>query len=345
MVVITIIALLGAMILPAFQRVFAVQRNVHCQNNLQKIGQAYHNRFARGAMGGLQHSEISVITWQMDLLGYLSGSDEVFYCPEDPKKHSPAEDARKKLKQIYIEVFTSGTAGDYSSNAWDVPLDEEFASEWVWRLSEEQFRQLEATSGHGQNYRYGGYQAGADPTTYYFTFEDQGWHGGGDKDYWDIHLKIQVKPTEIVITPIQGVAGYNFSLARGKDGQDKEVLIRDLKQAAGKPYIIPGGFGVSSYGLNSMAPDLVIGGRKLLVVDYEKDVAQGSDYDDPDPWLEDPNAFPTKVVRGVKMPAFFRHFDKANVLMGDGSVREKTFDDISIYDDAAREKYWNPTSK
>jgi prepilin-type N-terminal cleavage/methylation domain-containing protein/prepilin-type processing-associated H-X9-DG protein len=341
MVVIAVIALLGAVTLPYFHRVFGVQRQIACMNNLEKIGQAFYTRTTRGAAGGMHHSDIAVVSWQGALLKYLSDDDTVFHCPEDDKEHIPGEGARDKLKQIYIEVFTSGVAGDYGSHAWDVPLDEEYASEWVWRLSQEQFDELSRTSGYGRGYHYAGYQEGADPTMYWFVFEDQGWRGGGDKDYWDIFVKINVSDTEITLTPIRGGAGYNFSLAMGK-GEQKKILIKDMKASHGQPYTLVGAFGTGSYGLNSMAPEILEGSKRLLVLDYEKVIARGSDYDELDRWFTDEKAFPTKVVDGETIPAFFRHMNKANVLYGDGGVKSMTFDEIRIDKAASRQRHWNP---
>jgi hypothetical protein len=225
-----------------------------------------------------------------------------------------------------------------------VPLDEVYASQWVWRLSVEQWNAMAALPNHGQGYAYTGYKQGADPSTYWFVFEDQGPAGGGDKDYWDMMVRIHVSETELTITPHTGIAGYNFSLAMG-EGAAKKVLIKDMKAHHEIPYPIQGNFGLSSYGMNGMAGRLLEGGGKLLAIDYEKTSARGSDFDQADPWLEDPKLFPVKTVRNQTIPVFFRHFDKCNALLTNGSVRPLAFDDISIYSATARERYWNPDSR
>jgi len=343
MVVIAIIALLAAIILPFFERAIAVQRKVACANHLEKIGQAFGTRSAQGATVGARRSEIAIVTWDKDLLGFLSGNTEVFTCPQDYKDSAQVgEVAKEKLKEVYIEVF-QGAAGDYSKWLWDVPLDEDYSSEWVWRLSEEQFEVFSSTPGHGQNYSYAGYQEGEDPSTYWFVFEDQGALGGGDRDYYDILLKIHVTDTQIEVSPSPGDAGFNFTLCMGR-GAEKEYLLTDMKSAAnaGETAIISGGLGTSSYGINSVVNDLQMGTKKILVLDYELKVARGSDYDDPHAWLEDESMFPVNIVRGKRVPQFFRHFDKAHVLFTDGSVKAKAFDDITIYEDEVRQRYWNP---
>lgn len=340
-VVIGVIALVVATVLPYFETVYAIQRQVSCANNLEKIGQAFGTRSADEAIvHGSRRSEIARLFWQPHLLGYLSGDTSVYTCPESEREMGMGESAREKLKEVYIEVF-SGAAMAYNTWLWDVPLDEEFASEWVWRLSQEQYDVFCATSGHGQNYDYRGYKEGADPTTYWFVFEDQGHHGGGDRDYYDIMVRICITETEIQLMPEQGGAGYNFTLCIGR-GEEKEYLSENLKNDHHKILSLSGGFGVTDYGLNSVVNSIRPGSKKLLVLDYELIVAQGSDFDDPHKWLEDEAIFPTKIVAGRKMPQFFRHFNKANVLFYDGSVKPMDFDDITIYDDDARELYWNP---
>jgi len=346
MVVIGILGLIVATVLPYFGRVYAIQRKVACANHLEKMGQAFSTRAAQGAIShGGRRSDIATSFWQRDLLSYLAGDDSVFSCPDSEEQMGMAESAKQKLKDVYIEVF-NGAVLDYDNAwKWDVPLDEEFASEWVWRLSDEQFAvfsDIELHPNHGQTYDYAGYQEGADPTTYWFVFEDQGYLGGGDKDYYDIFVKIHVTDTEIELTPQQGNAGYNFALCMGR-GEEKEYLSRDMKADDGKALTLSGGgLGCTDYGLNSVVNFLRPGSKKLLVLDYVQLRAKGSDFDDPHEWLEDEENFPTKIVGGRKMPRFFRHFDKANVLFYDGSVKLMGFDEITIYDDEARAMYWNP---
>jgi len=342
MVVIGIIALLAASIMPYFQKIFAIQRTVACAHNLEKIGQAFSVRAAnRGISYGETRWSVSTFSWQIDLLtAYLSGESSVFTCPESHGDVGSGEMAREKLKEIYIEVF-SGAARDYDTWLWDVPLDEDFSSEWVWRLSSEQYAEFVQTDGHGQNYDYSGYVEGEDPSTYWFVFEDQGHHGGGDKDYYDIMLRVHITDMALEIMPEQGGAGYNFALCMGR-GEEKEYIAENLKNEHHKTLTIEGSFAATDYGLNSVVNMLHPGGKKLLALDYELMVAKGSDYDDPHPWLENEEIFPTQMIRNRKVPAFFRHGGKANSLFCDGSVKAMTFNEITIYDDETREMYWNP---
>ena len=97
MVVVVVIGLLLAIAMPFFQRTFSVQRKITCINNLEKLGQAYHTRDARGALQGVD-SAFPVMLWPQMLSTYLSGSIEAFICPEDQKKYSAAQSAKEQLK-------------------------------------------------------------------------------------------------------------------------------------------------------------------------------------------------------------------------------------------------------
>jgi prepilin-type N-terminal cleavage/methylation domain-containing protein len=336
MVVIAVIGLLAAVIVPYFHRVFETEYRVACANHLHKLGQAYQTRAASAIINTGQRTTVLPTAWQLDLLSYVGKSKDVFLCPADPNAEVTDNSG---LKEIYIEIFTSGRAGDYNSNEWNVYLDEDAASEWVWRLSEEQFKQLEATPGHGKNYAYGGYVPGANPNLYYFVFEDQGWRGGGDKDYWDLMLRIEYTGSAYALTPIPGAAGYAFSLARGEE-PNKEMLIFDAEVNT-KTIEIPAGFG--SYGMNSVAGKFGAKGR-LLLLDYASGIARGSDEEPSrlDDWWADPVHFPLNEDTG--RPLFARHFGQVNVLFGNGDVHLMSLKDIDFQDaeSDAREKYWNP---
>jgi len=117
---------------------------------------------------------------------------------------------------------------------WAMPLGLE--SPWRWKLSQEQFDEFLATPYHGQNYDYTGYQPGIDPDTYWLAFEDQGWKGGGDRDYYDIMLKVEdLSGGSLRITPRCGQAGYDFDLVRL--GPEREVILPDLKGNQGVPVV------------------------------------------------------------------------------------------------------------
>jgi len=343
MVVVAVIALLLAIIMPFFERVFAVQRRTQCANNLEKIGQAYSTRGITQRVAGGELEALPVAKWPSVISGYVGGEQSLFRCPSDPNKNRSMKTAIMTLKEVYIEVFT-GAAGNYATNQWNVPLDEDFSSQWIWRMNEQQFAEFSATSGHGKSYNYQGYIEGPDPYTYWFAFEDQGWKAdGGDKDYWDLNLKIEYTDSAIKITSMPLPVGYNFNLCMG-EGPAKQFLIEDVKNKPATTVEIEGGIGSSSYGMNSMANE-IRATKKLLVLDYETIKAKGSD-DEPELWDDWWNSEKRFPLEASGLPRFARHFNKANVLFADGTVKLMSIQDIDFADpqdgEAIRERYWNP---
>lgn len=341
MVVIVVIGLLVAIVVPFFSKAFAIQRRTSCLNQLHKLGQAFHTRGVEGRARGQAVGDLPPVGWQNALMEYVGNSTDIFFCPSDPCGDEGVKNAQEVLSEVYIEVFT-GSAGDYNTNEWNVPLDEEFSSQWVWRMNEEQFDEFANTSGHGINYAYTGYEPGENPYIYWFCFEDQGWKpDGGDKDYWDLNLHIEYKGSTVDVTTMPLPVGYNFNLATG-EGENKKILVFDVKNKPATTITLECGFG--SYGINTMCNEIGAS-NKLLILDYTSPVARGSDEEPSgwDDWWSDEDTFPLKENG---MPQFARHLDQCNVLFGGGDVRTMSIDEIDFQDpergEDIREKYWNP---
>jgi prepilin-type N-terminal cleavage/methylation domain-containing protein/prepilin-type processing-associated H-X9-DG protein len=342
MVVIAIIALLMAIILPSFGRVFAIQRRVTCASHLDKLGQGYGTSLADRRMAGHQGVALTGREWQRQLLTYVGNSEEVFQCPEDDG-HGLGKKAN--LSQYYMDVFRGG---GYDGS---ICLDEDESSEWVWKLSGTQFSKFSAlVSQHGPRpaskiYNHPGYIPDDNPDLYYFSFEDMAWAGNADRDFWDLLFKIEtVNGMDLRVTIVHGVTGYTHDLYLGAPGQpDRQLLFKNCKSHAGESILVKGE-GASSYGLNSVAERIQPGTKgKILIMDYERLLAAGSPCDESgdraeqlrEQWEPDPND-PSGPLR------FARHLEKCNVLFPDGSVKLIDPDDIHPSDPEVCEEYWNP---
>lgn len=331
LVVLAMAALLAAVLIPYLQRVYAVQRRITCANHLEKLGQAYSTR-------AVEHKAISIFGWQSALMRYVGNTPEVFLCPED--RQPGVIDAAGGL-QIAVYRGSCDNPGDW---LWDVPLDEEECP-WVWKLSQEQWDRFYGPGGPNPSYRHGGYVAGADPTRYYFTIEDQGFLGGGDRDFYDQMLQVrEVEGETMELTPIRGQAGFNFNLVQGVHPDQQEIL-HDMKRWHWElAAAIPMGRSESSYGLNAVANRIPRAKRRILLLDYEIPVAHGSD-EDPhvlDDWSSE-KLNDAELFRPAGPATFARHLGKINVLYGDGSVVLVAPDRIDPGLLAAhRARYWNP---
>jgi prepilin-type N-terminal cleavage/methylation domain-containing protein/prepilin-type processing-associated H-X9-DG protein len=340
MVIIAVIALLMAITLPSLQRVFALQRKVACAGNLGRLGQAYGTSLADRKIAGHQGVGLGTREWQQKLLPYVGNVKETFHCPEDDA-HGLGKKAT--LSQYYMDIYRGG---HYDGS---VCLDEDESSEWVWKLSETQFRQFERAvqqyGPHGYAYKHPGYIPDDNPDLYYFSFEDMAWTGSADKDYWDVMFRVEVvNGFDLKVTIILGVTGYRHDLYIGAPGQpDRQLLFQNCKEQAGKSIIVKGE-GASSYGMNSVADRLLPGLRgKLLIMDFERVVAAGSPFDETgerasqlqEQWLPDPN-HPSGSLR------FARHLGRCNAVFTDGAVKAVYTDDVHPDDPEACKQYWDP---
>jgi len=301
--------------------------------------------------------KLQVPYWHSELVNELGDNWDVLTCPDGERPDithtpgglpggpgSPGSRIQDTMSDVFIEVFVT-RLDDPNDYRWDMYMRED--SEWCWKLSQAQWDAYLGSPGHGKGYNYTGYVPDGNPDHYYYAWEDQGFRGGGDKDYWDMMLEVQHHPDRTDLTVRYGYSAFNFNLRRG---DDREMLIHDMKQHVGEvksfeSWGTPGtpgpwgtgearGEGTASYAMNSMAGEIAPGSGTILVLDYYQPVAFGSDQDDDEMdegWLDE-----------EVLASFVRHCEKLNVLFADQRVQWMIPDDITPYDAEARERYWNP---
>jgi hypothetical protein len=344
MVVVGLIGLLVAFLTPFVTGAYDVQRRIYCANNLEKLGQAYAARLSEGSV-------TTAAGWTAGLTPYVGGNTRVFYCPKDP---NPQVDNGEALSNVFLECYANGGLNDATKVTWRVYFNEggitshDYAP-WVWKLSSAQYANRSALVAQFKTQvpRRGiPYVSDGNPNTWYIVWEDQGWRGGGDENFNDLNCKVEFANDQVFITPQQGGASYNFTLAMTNDGQ-RTVLMDNMKSywnLRTKIGVMAGGCS-SSYGINSVVDKLMPMYRKALLMDFNHNIALGSAYeenftmadqqDQLNAWQGDPSHPSQPVV-------WARHFKQINTLFADGSVVLTAPQQINPNFLNARTKYWDP---
>ncbi|MFP4053203.1 MAG: type II secretion system protein [Phycisphaerae bacterium] len=327
LIVVAVIVLLVSMLMPSLQQAKMVARKQQCAANLHHIGQAYNSRVADEKIKSL--SSFQAPGWTGSLQTYVGDQLEVFKCPEDEEQ---AGDEGAALEDYFLEVF-KGQLDNPDDHAWDMPLE---PSLYVRKLSQKQFGSFEK-SNHKQWMRdnYDGYQPDSEDHIYWLCMEDQGHHGGGDMDFWDVVFRITHEPDKTLIYVKNGSAGYNFNLKRGIE---REMIVHNVKKNEGATVEVPGG-STASYGMNHIAGQLRAGGRKILAIDYERTLVYGTDTDASRPiddWSDEKWEDDHGKLR------FARHWGQINTLYADGSVQLHSPDEIDPIVKDTRDDFWNP---
>lgn len=330
--VIAVIALLLAVLMPAFNGVFEHERMVACQHNLKELGQVYGTIYSTRQMKGERGIGTLGHGWPKQFATYASGSKEVFWCPSG---EGEGKWEQASLDQYYDEVYI----GDTYQGAMSLS---ENASPFVWRLSETQYNEFLAAPGHGKGYNYHGYVPDSTPNVYYYLLEDNAWRGGGDMDFWDVNYRVETDGINYKLTVKPGYTGYHHNLILGQ-GASRKVLIPEVQQHQNETVEVKGK-GIATYGINTVADQVLPGsGGKILIMDFDVEVAAGSPYDETGEragqlltkWVPDPN-------NPANGPRFARHYKKANVVFTDGSVKLMPIADIHPDIPGNCEKYWDP---
>lgn len=96
LVVISIIAILMALLLPAVQTARASGRKAQCANNLHQIGIAYNNFHSK-----YPHRRVQAGSWMGALRPLMEGQQQTFICPEGFKVFSNMPAKARALKKNY----------------------------------------------------------------------------------------------------------------------------------------------------------------------------------------------------------------------------------------------------
>ena len=313
LVVITIIAILMALLLPAVQTARENAQDTQCKANLHNLGIAYH-RYAS------THGDTATIGmykgWAGRLLKYSADVGEVFICPNDDLDEFGAAESvpssvvfnnieDNEVIQIYVERSNYVLESDLQTDL--------------------------STPGYTQTFSTGGgdlIPAGTEVDSYLLHFDPV---GSTNTESLDKTFAFSGRILGVICTTIglatsdpivgepttayptnQNARGYENNAERVEiaDSMDTFIVHRFHSTFPGEQTRIitaPGGAAGTSYGMNNQVKSkAVLASHQVLLAGYEKSVIdvdnQGGNNDDPR-WIAD------------------RHMGSFNVLYGDGSVK------------------------
>ena len=315
LVVIAIIALLGILLIPTLTSVKSLANKTTCANNLGRIGQGI-SLFSAGDPRH-QKSLLNPGRWPIQLSRFI-GHGGVLICPEkEGSGGSQTADSVPLNDLVSIHVTTTG---------YDLEFIE---GPFTAKLSDEQFQSITWGSAHIALPKY---DAGADPTVYWYVLEDIT-TSSSDMDY-EIAARVTENGDGTVTLSLKMVtgAGYNFNLIDKTD--DRKILVTksQMNGSADNEVVVgEGGGGLASYGMNVALQDILKVPDKIMVMDYAWFVARTT-HD----WSGD------KLKSNIPgIPIFARHNGQINVLFTDGSVRLKRPNEVNPANPDIERRLWN----
>ncbi|MDP6633820.1 MAG: type II secretion system protein [Phycisphaerae bacterium] len=326
LVVIGIVALLAMLTFPSLRSVFGVARSTQCSNRLKKIAEAVE--LARAQEG---RDEIHGMVWQSVLSKYLGGDKSAMICPEYAYLLSMrlAEGEEEEEKRMPLGDLVQFKVDNNRGGVWYEDLER---GPMVAKLSDENFHLARGAgwlTERADHFPRQKYEDGSEEQSraYWLCLEDY----GNDWDMKDVMVKVTLTPSGYVLEPESGSTGHRNSIMDKLTGELLTHVKSRTARGALDPIPISTAGVVSSYGMNSMAPNILDTPGAILVLDYHWVMAAPQDI-----WSDYPN------VNNSSIPSFARHREGINVLFVGGSVKMMNPYHIDPQRSDARQTFWMP---
>ncbi|MHC4984760.1 MAG: type II secretion system protein [Planctomycetota bacterium] len=323
LIVMSVIALLAAVVVPTAMRVPAYARSMQCKANLHAISQAYAMR--KSAEGWREFtSQLIVDRWQVEFRPYLGKNAEAYLCPEETRELQFS--LPKATMTIYngstllyeLELFQAAPLweeGDHNDFLPDKP--------GLWRVNDDVY-----SSGNLDRYNMPRYTPGSDPNVSWWVIEDQRYgpeneYATGDQDFNDLNIKLtDLGGGEYRVEGAHGDAGFNFGI--------KDDLGDEFRESGGALEMLTLWGEGGSYGVNWAVSKFDVSTDRILAMDYEDTrIYAGSDVPpDMENWEENINA---------------PHLGKVNVVMTTGQTVSMRPEEIDPHDPDVNKTLWAPT--
>jgi len=300
MVVISIIALLAAMLMPSFSHVFAIGRRAICANNLQKIGQAVHGWNARANLDS-NGTDISASTWTGAVLQWCGDNQDVLICPESDSDAIGGPLRFDELSMLYVHSY----GPNRYTGVWertDYVLGQGMTEGWPEGIANRSmFWQVISKTSNSIE----------------LALEDSWQDNSATANYKDLIIRFNFGPTTTTVTYVsQGTGAFHYSLHY----PNGDTILEGMGQGSnhGNEGSLSSGIlstRSTSYGMSNLASEIPPTRQVVLVLDYEKPIAH----------CGGPDALDLEIWENMVSP---RHLGKCNVLWSNGSVQALYTDEI-----------------
>ncbi len=323
LVVITIIAILMALLLPAINSSREAARTAMCQNNLHQLGIAYNNY--RSSRDG-RVSSLMAASYSDALLPYIEDKQSALQCPNDDTEIEQVgvlQDFwfQDKQSTSYISGAGAIDTADGEDHRMRLRIGPRIA-----KIHETDYYlpPLWIAKGHDRAARLNGYDTQhtdfpRPPNGYYLVVEDH-----TDFDFTDCILRVVPQASgKLEIRFTEKHAGHSFELL----DPDGNVLFDPF--VPGNHFEVDGAVN-TSYGMNMGVSQFTKDAERILLIEYEKAAVDviGSTAPDYAEW-------PDLIAP--------RHMGLCNVLFAGGHVKKRRPEEV---DPAVPEQYnslWVPS--